>query len=355
MNLRPDLLRTPAYHFSARPQAIKLDQNESPYDLPEALKTKILRRLGTLDFNRYPEINGYSLRQRLAQKLNWPTEGIVLSGGSNILIQALVTAAGIGRSVLTVKPTFSVYPLQAGLQGAQLLECTLNKDFSLPLNELKNNLAREQGVFFLANPAAPTGNLFAVEDLERLALASADNWLFVIDEAYCQFSGTDFSYLAKKHPHVVCLRTFSKAFGLGGVRLGYALMREALAEQLQKAMMPFSVSSLQLAVGETVLEHGDYAEARVQEALSERDKLFAHLQSLPDLTPYTSATNFILFRVPDAKAFYKGLLERDIVIRRQDHLPRLEGCLRVSVGKPKENEAFMNASSELSHSLVSHG
>ena len=354
MNLRPDLLAAPAYHFTARPQTIKLDQNESPYNLPDVLKEEVFERLRTLDFNRYPEINGYSLRQKLAEQLSWSAEGIVLSGGSNILIQALVMAAGIGRSVLSVKPTFSVYPLQAGLQGAKLLECALNKDFSLPLDDLKTHLANKQGVFFLANPAAPTGNLFSLETLEELAEASADNWLFVIDEAYCQFSGTDFSQLIERYPHVVCLRTFSKAFGLGGVRLGYALMQEKLAEQIQKVVMPFSVSVLQLAVGEVVLKNGDYTEARIQEALAERSKLFTHLQSLDDVTPYESATNFILFRVADAEAFYNGLLERNIVIRRQDHLPGLSGCLRVSVGKPEENEAFMTATSELSKALVSH-
>lgn len=354
MNLRPDLLRAPAYHFTARPQTVKLDQNESPYNLPEALKKRVLERISSLDFNRYPDINGYTLRQRLAEQIRWPAEGIVLSGGSNILIQAFVMAAGIGRSVLSVKPTFSVYPLQAGLQGAKLLECALNDDFSLPLAELKRHLANDQGVFFLANPAAPTGNLFSSEDLEDLALASADNWLFVIDEAYCQFSGTDFSQLVKRHPHVVCLRTFSKAFGLGGVRLGYALMQETLAEQIQKVVMPFSVSALQLAVGEVVLEHRDYAEARVREALVERSKLFAHLQSLDTVTPYESATNFILFRVPDAEAVYNSLLDKGIVIRRQDHLPGLSGCLRVSVGKPEENEAFMTAITDISQTVVDH-
>ena len=345
--LRPDVRAAPPYHFSARPQAIKLDQNESPYDLPENLKKEVAARLAAIPFHRYPEINAQTLRAKLAQRHDWPPAGVVVSGGSNILIQALVTAAGLGQSVLSVKPTFSVYALQARLQGAQLIERALGEDFSLPLDDLKLELARSQGVFFLANPAAPTGNIFSTDSLEALAKASAEKWLFVIDEAYHQFSSTDALPLVRNHPHVVSLRTFSKAFGLGGVRLGYALMQPSLAEQVQKVIMPFSVSALQLAVGEVVLDAPDYVQDRVREALTERERVFRALSGLSGVTPYPSRTNFILFRVPDAGALYEGLLGYGVVVRRQDHVPGLANCLRVSVGTPPENDAFLAAMSDL--------
>ncbi len=342
MNLRPDLLAVPAYHFTPRAQTVKLDQNESPYDLPADLKQQVLNRLAATPFNRYPDIDAAGVKAKLLELYDW-SGGVVVAGGSNVLIQALVTAAGLGRSVLTVAPTFSVYGLQAELQGARLVECPLGEDFRLPLKALKRELDRGKGVFFLANPAAPTGNLFAAEALLELAEASKKSWLFVVDEAYHQFSDSDASGLVRRYPHVVSLRTLSKAFGLGGVRLGYALAQSDLAEQLQKAVMPFSVSALQLAVAETVLAAPGYAERYVAEAKHERARVFAALQNLAGVTPYPSSTNFVLFKVPDAAAVFAALLARDVVVRRQDHLPGLAECLRVSVGTPAQNSLFLEA------------
>jgi histidinol-phosphate aminotransferase len=352
MFLRPEVKAAPAYNFTPHPAAIKLDQNESPYDLPEALKAKVLERFKLLDFNRYPDLAGESLRPKFAQFHHWEEKGIVVSGGSNILIQAFVTAAGIGNTVLTVAPTFSVYPLQAKLQGAKLIEVPLKADFSLPFGELLDELQKGQGVFFLANPAAPTGNVFSASQLEAMAEASSPTWLFVIDEAYHQFSKTDYSYLVKRHQHVASLRTFSKAFGLGGVRLGYALMQSELAVHIQKLIMPFSISGLQLVIADAVLDEvlatpHHFVHERIEETLSERARVMHELRTLPDIHIFPSEANFFLLRVPNAETFYKQLLQAGIIIRRQDHLPGLANCVRVSIGTPKENDVFLQAAKRL--------
>ncbi len=346
MFLRPEVKAAPAYNFTPHPAAIKLDQNESPYDLPEELKAKVLERFQTLEFNRYPDLAGESLRPKLATFHSWDEKGLVVSGGSNILIQAFVTAAGIGNTVLTVAPTFSIYPLQAKLQGATLIEVPLNADFSLPFGELLNELQKGQGVFFLANPAAPTGNVFSATQIEALAEASSQNWLFMLDEAYHQFSKTDYSYLVKRHPHVASLRTFSKAFGLGGVRFGYALMQSELAVHIQKLIMPFSISGLQLVIADIVLAEvlankNNFVQTRIEETLSERARVLHELKTLSDIHVFPSETNFLLMRVPNAETFYKQLLQAGIIIRRQDHLLGLTNCVRVSIGTAAENDTFL--------------
>ena len=350
--LRDAVRDAPAYHFSAQKAAIKLDQNESPYSLPDEMQARVLEALKTVAFNRYPELDAHSLKLKLAERYDWPAEGVVVTGGSNVLIQAFVTAAGIGQQVLSVAPTFSVYPLQAKLQGAELVEVPLGEGFTLPMTGLLERLEHGQGVFFLANPAAPTGNLFSEDDLERLAQASAKNWLMVVDEAYHQFSGTNALGLVKRHAHVATIRTFSKAFGLGGVRLGFGFMQPKLAEQIQKVVMPFSVSALQVETAKAVLDAPDFVEARVREALQEREKLFEALNALPDVNPFRSETNFILFKVPDAASFYEHLLDKGILIRRQDHLPGLTGCLRVSVGKPAENQRFIEVARQIARPQI---
>lgn len=346
MSVRRAVAALAPYHFTPHHEPIKLDQNESPYDLPEALKARILARLAEVPFNRYPELTAPGLREKLAHYHDWSPEGIVVSSGSNVLIQALVMAAALGKRVLSVEPTFAVYKLQATLQDAHFDAPLLGADFSLPLPELLQHLTGEPGVLFLANPAAPTGNLLHEADLRTLAEASRD-WLFVLDEAYHQYAGSNALPLVREFAHVISLRTFSKAFGLGGVRLGYALMHPGLAQQVQKTLLPFSISSLQLATAETLLDDEDFIQRllpqRIEETLAERTRVFAELKRLPGITPYPSDTNFILFRSEDAVSIYQGLLRSGIVIRRQDHLPGLSGCLRVSIGTPQENDVFMQA------------
>jgi histidinol-phosphate aminotransferase len=359
MFIRSEVKAAPAYNFTAHPATIKLDQNESPYDLPKPLKAKVLERLEAVAFNRYPDLAGESLRPQLAAYHGWDEKGVVVSGGSNILIQALVTAVGIGHTVLTVAPTFSVYPLQAKLQGGNLIEVPLEAEFGLPFERLLEHLAKHQGIFFLANPAAPTGNVFAAQQMETLAEASSQNWLFVIDEAYHQFSKTDFSYLVKCYSHVVSLRTFSKAFGLGGVRLGYALMQSELAVQIQKLIMPFSISGLQLEIAKVVLEEvldkkNNFVQERIEETLRERARVIDEITQLPDVHVFPTETNFFLMRVPNAETFYKGLLQGGIIIRRQDHLPGLKNCVRVSIGTPEENTAFLQTAKQLLSLEVAH-
>lgn len=348
--IRPAVRALAPYRFTPHAEPIKLDQNESPYDLPEVLKARIAQRLAQLPFHRYPELTAPRLREALGRYYDWPADGIVVSNGSNVLIQALVTVAGLGGRVLSVEPTFSVYQLQAVLQAARYEAPPLGENFALPLAALLERLAGEPGVLFLANPAAPTGNLLPAEGLRALAEASS-NWLVVIDEAYHQYADSSALALVRAFEQLVSLRTFSKAFGLAGVRLGYALMAPALAGEVQKALLPFAVSALQLAVAETVLEDEGFMQqtlpARLAEARAERARVFAALAALPGITPYPSTTNFILFRTADAARVHRELLARGIVIRRQDHLPGLSGCLRVSIGAPQENDAFVAALSEV--------
>ena len=355
MSVRPEVRAARAYHFTPRPARIKLDQNESPYDLPRELKAEVWEKLQHTPWNRYPDLAAESLRAALAHFYGWDEAGVVVSGGSNVLIQALVAACGISQRVLSVKPTFAVYGEQARLLGAPLTEVPLREDFSLPLTELVAELEGGPGVFFLANPAAPTGNVFSQGELTALADAAAPDWTLVFDEAYHQFAMTNLLELVRAKPYTASLRTFSKAFGLGGVRLGYALTSPDLAEQVQKLLLPFSVSALQVATGLTVLDHPEYVAARAAEAKRERAYLFSELQKLSGLTVYPSQTNFLLFRVENAEAFFGALLDEGILVRRQDHLPGLGGCLRVSVGTPDENRAFIEAAQTANEAVVMRG
>ena len=343
MTIRPDVEALPAYRFEPLDAPVKLDQNESPWDLPEPLRTRALERAAQAPLHRYPAMHAEGVAARIAALEDWPVEGVVVGNGSNVLIQAIVIAAGLGRRVLSVRPSFSLYALQARLLAAELREVPLGDGFALPLDGLLEELAAGGGVHFLAAPMAPTGNAVSEEHVWALARAGAERWVSVIDEAYGPFAGSDFKAVVREVPGTVSLRTCSKAFGMGGVRLGYALAAPELAVQLRKAVLPFTVSALQAAVVETVLEESGFVLERVERIRAERERMARALADRAGVQVFPSVTNFLLVRVADAAAVHAALLARGIVVRRQDHLAGLDGCLRISVGTPEENDALIAA------------
>ena len=345
--VRSAVLQSPAYPFTPIDAPTKLDQNESPYDFPEALKKLALERVMGLAWNRYPDLNAESVRRAVARFEGWDEAGVIVTTGSNVLIGLITELAGMGRRVLTVKPSFSLYALEAQLLEGQLCEVPLNADFSLPLQALKRELERGEGVFYLAQPQAPTGRLDPQEQVLELLGAAGERWIFVIDEAYHQYSGSDYRAIVRNRANVLSLRTFSKAWGLAGLRAGYALTSPELAREIQKLVPPFGFSALHSAALEVALERPEFVLERVGETTFERERIFSSLQNHSTWTVYPSSTNFLLIRTPDLEAAYKGLLERGILVRKQGGYHALKGCLRVSVGTPDQNTAFIAAALEL--------
>ncbi|MFN3266540.1 MAG: pyridoxal phosphate-dependent aminotransferase [Deinococcales bacterium] len=345
--IRFALRASPDYPFTSIEAPIKLDQNESGYDFPPELKQLALEKMLTANWNRYPDIHANRLRKQVAARVGWQEDGIVLTPGSNVLIHALAQAAGIGQRVLSVAPAFSLYGLSAQLLGANLLEPRLNSDFSLPMQDLLFVLEQPTpGVAYLAVPHAPTGAMPSLQEIETLVARADKNWLLVLDEAYFEYSGRNHIALLEQ-PNVCILRTFSKAWGLGGVRFGALLAQPDLVRQIQKVLSPFNVSLMIQCVIETALEHPEYVQTRVQETLAERARVFAALEPLKNWKVYPSAANFHLIRTPNATAAHAALLECGILVRKQDSYAGLEGCIRVSIGTPAENDAFIAAALEL--------
>lgn len=347
--VRPAVRAVPAYPFTPIDAPIKIDQNESPYDFPPALKALAAQRMLERPWNRYPDLHADELRRRIAAHEGWDERGVVVTPGSNVLIKLLTELAGIGQTVLTVNPTFSVYTLEAQLLGANLVQVPLNEDFSLPTAALGAELRRQPpGVLYITQPHAPTGHVDALSDVQSLLNAAGDHgWVVVLDEAYHQYSLTDARPLVRAHPNTLSLRTFSKAWGLAGVRAGYALSSPELAANLQKLVSAFNVSVLTQAALEVALEHPAYVQERAQETIRERERVLDALRGHPTCQALPSRANFFLLRTPDADAAYRHFLARGIVVRRQDRLHLLDGCLRVAIGTPAENDAFLNAAAEL--------
>lgn len=346
-----DAVRTvPAYPFTPTDVPIKLDQNENAYDFPAELKAEATARMLARPWHRYPDLGAEGLRARLAARTGWDEAGVVMTPGSNVLIKLLTELAGIGQTVLTVSPTFAVYTLEAQMLGARLVQVPLNPDFSLPVAGLVQAL-REQppGVLYLTQPHAPTGHVDPARAVREVVEAAGKDWIVVLDEAYGEYSGTDSRSLVREGANRLSLRTFSKGWGLAGIRLGYALTSPALATELRKLVPAFNIGVLAEAALEVALENPGYVAERAAEVRRERERVFAALREHPVWEPLPSQANFYLLRTPDAQAAYRHLLACGIVVRRQDSLPGLAGCLRVAVGTPEENDALLAAARAYVH------
>lgn len=344
--VRPAVLASPEYPFNPIDAPVKLDQNESPDDFPAALKAQVAQRLLDAAWNRYPDLHSDALCAAIGRHEDWDPAGVVVTTGSNVLIPLLTQMSGLGRRLVTVKPHFALYALAAQLQEVALTEVPLRADLTLDFPGLKAALqdrdAGEPGVLFVSQPHAPAGSAESYDDIVSLVDA-ADGWLVVIDEAYVHFATSDFRAFARARPNVVLLRTFSKAWGLAGLRLGYLLAPPAIAGNLKKLIPPFATSILQTVAAQVALENPGYMVERTRAVVAERNRMFAALVQHPRWTVYPSSGNFLLIRTPDARAAHTQLLAQGVLVRRQDSYHGLSGCIRVSVGTPAENDRFLRA------------
>ncbi len=338
---KPHLSSVADYPYAKHDARVKLDQNESPDDLPPEVKARALERLARIPWNRYPELHAEDVREALARHEGWDERGVVLSPGSNVLILALCTAA---RTVLDTIPSFPYYRGGAEAAGTPWRGIPLGPEFELPTQALLEAMDGPSGVLFLPNPHAPTGRLFEPDEIEALARKAEErDWLLVVDEAYQAFSGTDYRPLARRNRHVAVLRTFSKSWCLGGIRAGYLLASPEVAAVARACVPPFCVPAHTTAILLTALESPGYVAPVVERVRAERERLRATLLQATAWRVYPSSTNFLLVRTADAGEVQAKLLERGVLVRRQDRSPSMQGCLRITVGSRAENDALVEA------------
>lgn len=343
---RKEILETTAYQIPREKEGtIKLDQNESPWDIPTELKVRITERLIKTDFNRYAINDAIDLKKRIAKMNRVLPDQVVLSEGSNVMIQALVNAAASRGKVLTTNPCFAVYQKQAEAFGAKFFTVDLYENFTLPVESFLNAIkTHKPNLIFIANPNAPTGNLFDRESLFRIIKAAP--CLVVIDEAYYPFSNETLVDWLAEFPNLVILRTFSKAFAMAGVRLGYAIADSDITFQLEKVLMSFRIPATTCAIVDEVLSNTGYVQDYVKKILKERQRMFTQMKMIENITVFASDANFFLFRVADAGRVFKALENKNIIVRNMHNDGPLKGCLRVGVGTPEENDLFLEALKE---------
>ncbi|MFN3839681.1 MAG: histidinol-phosphate transaminase [Cyclobacteriaceae bacterium] len=324
--LRPYSTARDEYEGTAE---VYLDANENPF--PSA-------------FNRYPDPHQRKLKQSISALKNVPSENIFLGNGSDEAIDLIIRAfcEPATDSILITEPTYGMYAVCAGINNVTIKVARLNTAFDLDLQAVNQLLDSSVKIIFLCSPNNPTGNLLSKGMVH--SLLTGFNGIVVIDEAYIDFaSDVGFLPLLNKYPNLVVLQTFSKAWGLAGLRLGMAFASETIIAVLNKIKYPYNISVItqQTALKSISTELKD---KQVELIKHERNKLMEQLTGISGVIKiYPSDANFLLVKCTDAKGLYNHLLNRGIIVRDRSTVALCDGCLRITVGTPEENTKLMIA------------
>jgi len=347
--LRPEVKAISPYYGEEDNFEVKINLagNESPFDLPAEIKNKFKAEFDEHDINRYPEIYSKRLHQTLANYLSREleqeisTDEVIAGNGSDEILDMLIrTFVEPGDVVLSQAPTFSMYKYFTELSGGQYEDISLNEDFDF--EKLKAKIDElEPKLIFLCSPNNPTGEIIPRE----LILEIADYFAgpVLVDEAYADFSELDLMPDVKDYPNLAVTRTFSKAFGLAGIRFGYLYGSQLLVKELKKVLKPYNLNSLTDMLACLILDNDDIIKERIEFIKKERQKLYQELNQYQNWQLYPSMANFIYLEGKKTFEFKKVLNQRGIKIRSYDKQPP---AVRITVGSEAENEAVLEAFKE---------
>jgi histidinol-phosphate aminotransferase len=323
---------------------VKLASNENPRGIGPRTRAAIEAAIG--DLARYPDGNGFELKQALSKRYGVDTASIVLGNGSNDVLELVALAfLGPGRAAVYSQHCFAVYPLATQARGARSIAVPA-RNFGHDLEAMAKAIDDETYVAWLANPNNPTGTFARGEEVEAFLRRVPERVLVVLDEAYNEYLPHDLkadsARWLKRHPNLVITRTFSKAYGLAGLRVGYALAHPSVADIMNRVRQPFNVNSLALTAAVAALDDMEFVARSYAENLQGLRQIEEGAQRLGlDFIP--SHGNFITVRVGKAAEVYKRLLRRGVIVRPVAGPYQLPEHLRVTIGTAQENEKFLGA------------
>jgi histidinol-phosphate aminotransferase len=351
--LREDLGDLEGYHSPQVQVAVRLNTNESPFPPPPAFFDAWQAGVGQAEVNRYPDRGATALRRALGDFLGQPPERLFCANGSNEVLQTLLLAyGGPGRQALVFEPSYVLHAHIARITGTRVVTGERRPDFRLDAAEAARLVAGEApAVVFLTTPNNPTGIVEPKETVEAVLDALGGDGLLIVDEAYAEFSPWSALELVAEDRPLVVVRTYSKIWSMAAFRLGFGVGPAWLVDDLMKVVLPYHLSLPTQVAGTAALAFRAEMEARVAAIVAERGRVFAALAGMDGVEAFPSGANFILFRLlaspgRDGHAVWEALLGAGVLVRDFSRWPRLDGCLRVTIGRPEENDAFLGALKE---------
>lgn len=338
--IRPSILDITPYKAKPIPCRVKLDIMESPYDLPQGIKSKIKDAVERINFNLYPDPEADGLKKGLADYTGLSPDMILAGNGSDeLILYLLLCFGGELRRAIFPEPTFSMYSTLAKITSTESCSVPLGEGFELNESAIIERGKEKPSIVFIAYPNNPTGDCFKKDKVLRI-IKETDS-LVVIDEAYYEFSKESFAKELSCYKNLVILRTFSKGFGLAGLRCGYLIAHPEVISWLNKVRLPYNLNSLSQEIAGILLTERRWMEKITGEIIGQRNWLYNELLKVKGITPYPSKTNFIYFETNNPGLVYSRLLADGILIKQ------VAAGLRVTIGKSEENQEFLDKLKEI--------
>ena len=302
-----------------------------------------------LNLNRYPDPHQNDLRDLISNRLNITKENLFFGVGSDEIIDLLIRIfcePGKNRIMLP-EPTYGMYRVSADINNVSIVSVLLNDDFQIDFDEIEKNYSEDIKVIFLCSPNNPTGNLLNKDDVLKLCMRYYS--IIIIDEAYIDFAdGGSLINEVNNYPNLIVMRTFSKAWGLAGVRLGFCVANELIIKLLFKVKAPYNINTLTRYALKKAINNEKLKNYYIKTIIKEREKLLQELSKLNGISKiFDSDANFLLIKCDNTKNVLQKLANKGIIIRDRSDQPKLEDCLRISVGTEKQNIILLDALKEI--------
>jgi len=350
--LRKDLGRFSPYIVNNYPNCIKLDANENPFELPDKIKEMISLEVYNIPFRLYPDPNASLLRENIARYIGVDKNNIAVGNGSDEILQIIFTAfIDEGDTVMYPALSFEMFGILSQIFRARSLVLDLNEELQLDPEDVVQGLKRySPKIFLLCRPNNPTGWSMKTDDVIAVLEESKRlDTMVVIDEAYSEFARESLIGLLSDYDNLIILHTFSKAFSLAGLRIGYAISNEDIIKDIMAVKLPYNVDIFSQRVASIVLDYRDMIEERIDEILEERERVYKVLKNLPRLRVFPSQANFLFFYC-EKDSLMEELIHRGIKIRSfSGGNTLLEKAYRVTIGKKEDNDKFLTAMEEILH------
>jgi histidinol-phosphate aminotransferase len=341
---RDDLRELEGYHSPQLDVPVRLNTNESPFAPPPEFVDAWLDALRAAPLNRYPDRAAGELRAALAGQLDQPVERLFCANGSNEVLQTvLLTFGGAGRAAAVFEPTYALHSHIARISGTRVVVGERSADFTVDPSTARALLAEHRpAVVFLCSPNNPTGTVEPTATVE--ALLDATDGLVVVDEAYGEFADRSTIELVADERPLIVARTYSKVWSMAALRLGFCVAPPRVVRELEKVVLPYHLAVPTQLAGVLALRYGREMDERVALLVRERERLRIELDAVDGVTVFPSGANFLLLRVHgDGYEVWQRLVERGVLVRDFSRWPRLDECLRVTVGTPQENDVLLAA------------
>lgn len=346
---RNNLKKLKPYDPHEVPYKIKLNANENPYGLPEEIIEEILRKAKNLEYSRYPNANSVKLSETVSSFWGLNRDNIVIGNGSDELIDYLIKAfSEKGRRIITTAPAFAMYKIYSIINGSNFVQIPLSQsNFSLNEDKVLEKAKKEDSsIIFIAYPNAPTGNYFAENKIIKIIEESG--CLVVVDEAYYEFGKKTFVPLISRYDNLVILRTFSKAYSIASLRVGYLLSNFEIINEIRKVKSPFNVNSFSQLAAQVVFENKEILKNDIKKIIEGREKLTNRINEIPPFKAHSSQTNFVLVEVgfkENSDSVYNNLLKQGILVQKVSDpiFSTSRYFLRITVGNEEENDILIKS------------